>query len=198
MWGFLLFLLFLAFREHRARHVEVWREPVPAYPWFGTGEKATKEGLPAPVTAMHRRRSSRRKDSMRRPAVAVAAGLNEKDKGNAKEKRRSAFWVWVEKPRGQPKAKTREKETRRDTTAPTPTAPRRVVRDTVINITRPTVPRASTTPARVSTQPPPRTTSRTLTQPQLLPRTQLAPRAPALARTKKLPKIQTQLKATKR
>ncbi len=100
---------------------------------------------------------------MRRPAVAVAAGLNEKDKGNAKEKRRSAFWVWVEKPRGPPKAKTREKETRRDTTAPTPTAPRRVVRDTVINITRPTVPRASTTPARVSTQPPPRTTSRTLT-----------------------------------
>ncbi|KLO14972.1 hypothetical protein SCHPADRAFT_287525 [Schizopora paradoxa] len=209
VWGFLLFLLFLAFREHRKGHVEVWREPVPVYPWFGRGEKATKEGLPAPVTAMYRRKSSRRKDSTRRPTFN-----DEKDQGGAKkEKRKSAFWVWVEKPRGPPKARTKPKETSRNVTIPTTTAPRRVVRDTVINITRPTVPRASTmpNPARGTTGgaskqtpkvSPPRTTTRSQTQPQLssttLPRTQSAPRIQTLPRSQTVPKMSTVKIVTKR
>ncbi|KAL5507976.1 hypothetical protein ACEPAH_5594 [Sanghuangporus vaninii] len=107
-WGFLLFLLFLALREHRNGHRKVWLYPAPVYPWFGKGSKSgpymhnsRNKTLPAPVTAM----PSRRKGSTRRPNAAGAAEKTEKPK--MAEYRKSAFWVWVERPRMVPTAHTR-------------------------------------------------------------------------------------------
>ena len=96
--GFLLFLLFLALRQHRRGYNKVWLYPVPIYPWFGTATSSPKRsntrktGLPAPVTA----RDTRRATSTRRPSEKVA------DYGKP-EQRKSAFWVWVEKPREAPR-----------------------------------------------------------------------------------------------
>ncbi|THG96314.1 hypothetical protein EW145_g7801 [Phellinidium pouzarii] len=98
VWGFLLVISFLAYRQHRKGY-KVWLYPVPAYPWFGrrTGSspymhnsqsqsqsQSRNKGLPIPVTAKdnHRKGSTRRS-----PAKTVDA---EKAKP---EYRKSAFWV---------------------------------------------------------------------------------------------------------
>jgi len=122
--GFLLFLLFLALREHRRGYTKVWLYPSPTYPWFGKKDNSPykrnnstrKVGLPAPVTA----RDGRRKDSGRRPS----------DKAVGKqptENRRSQFWVWVDKPRHLPEAHTRDRRRQASgrTQLPGPSGPSR-------------------------------------------------------------------------
>ena len=101
VWGFLLFLLFLALRQHYKGYRKVWLYPVPVYPWFSSGSKSgpyrnnsRSKTLPAPVTAM----ASRRKGSTRRPH-ATGKGAAEDAKAKMVEYRKSAFWVWVERPR---------------------------------------------------------------------------------------------------
>ena len=110
--GFLLFLLFLALREHRRGYTKVWLYPAPMYPWFRRkgNDKSRKAGLPAPVTA----RDGRRKDSGRRPSDKAAGK-------QPTEQRRSQFWVWVDKPREMPAAYTRDR--RRQTSRRTPAGP---------------------------------------------------------------------------
>ncbi|KAH8118270.1 hypothetical protein DFH11DRAFT_659405 [Phellopilus nigrolimitatus] len=105
VWGFLLFLLFLALRQHRKGHKKFWLYPVPVYPWFDKRSgpymhDSRKRGLPAPVTA----KDSRRKGSTRRPAGKTADAPKEKP-----EYRKSAFWVWVDHPREVPAALTRDR-----------------------------------------------------------------------------------------
>lgn len=54
IWGFLLFLLFLALRHHTRGNRGVWTTPVTAVPWFYSAEYAAQEKeakLPPPVTA---------------------------------------------------------------------------------------------------------------------------------------------------
>ena len=54
VWGFLLFLLFLAWRHHSHGQRSVWVTPVTFFPWFYSSKDAMdeKEGkLPPPVTA---------------------------------------------------------------------------------------------------------------------------------------------------
>jgi len=54
IWGFLLFLLFLAWRYHSRGQRAVWVTPVTSFPWFRSSQDAIyeKEGkLPPPVTA---------------------------------------------------------------------------------------------------------------------------------------------------
>jgi hypothetical protein len=100
--GFLIFLFFLAIRQHRRGYRKVWLYPVPIYPWF-QGKNAgvyahqssmRNKELPKPVTAKDA--GTRRQPSTRRPnekAAGAATGAQ------TTEKRRSAFWVWVERPR---------------------------------------------------------------------------------------------------
>jgi len=61
--GFLLFLLFLAWRHHSRGERSVWTAPVTSFPWFYSGEyDANEKGkLPPPVTAPVDR--SRKKDA---------------------------------------------------------------------------------------------------------------------------------------
>jgi len=100
VWGFLLFLLFLALRQHRWGYNKVWLYPAPTYPWFSQGptdasKYAQQSRLPAPVTAQASRRGAstqRAADKSRNPAPAQAS-----------------FWVWVEKPKDPPQAHTRER-----------------------------------------------------------------------------------------
>lgn len=115
MWCFLLLLLFLAFREHRKGYRKVWIYPVPMYPWFNNtkngnnlgGGHSRNKSLPVPVTA---KGQQRRTNSTRRPA-----GDNNKSYGTSQEKpqvkeyRKSAFWVWVDRPREVPAAHTRDR-----------------------------------------------------------------------------------------
>jgi hypothetical protein len=52
--GFLLLLLFLAWRRHSHGERTVWTTPVTSFPWFRSGKDAMSEkesGLPPPVTA---------------------------------------------------------------------------------------------------------------------------------------------------
>jgi hypothetical protein len=66
LWGFLIFLLILAVRRHRAGDKHVWLTPVPNVAWFsGSGKQqggkqnGGKEGkLPAPVTAKNEKTTS--------------------------------------------------------------------------------------------------------------------------------------------
>lgn len=54
IWGFLLFLLFLAWRFHARGDRAVWTTPVTAVPWFYANDYAAREKeskLPPPVTA---------------------------------------------------------------------------------------------------------------------------------------------------
>jgi len=51
IWGFLLFLLFLAFRHHRNGARDVWHTPVTAYSWFYRYQTEENQKLPPPVTA---------------------------------------------------------------------------------------------------------------------------------------------------
>jgi len=59
IWGFLLFLLCLALRQHLEGKQEAWSYPVTTYPWFNTGGKRKLSKLPAPVTARTGRSHSR-------------------------------------------------------------------------------------------------------------------------------------------
>ncbi|EJD01159.1 uncharacterized protein FOMMEDRAFT_21603 [Fomitiporia mediterranea MF3/22] len=115
VWGFLLFLLFLVLRQHFRGNKKVWMHPVPVYPWFSSRSRSSphmnsrNKSLPAPVTAM----PSRRKGSTRRPHAAADVS-----KPKMAEYRKSAFWVWVERPREVPaartRAQTRDRERERD------------------------------------------------------------------------------------
>ncbi|EMD40700.1 hypothetical protein CERSUDRAFT_80347 [Gelatoporia subvermispora B] len=55
--GFLITLLVLAFREHRAGRPHVWAYSVTAYPWFAQKGKQNRKGLPQPVTSRSRSKS---------------------------------------------------------------------------------------------------------------------------------------------
>ncbi|KAI5124975.1 hypothetical protein M0805_007401 [Coniferiporia weirii] len=109
VFGFLLVLLFLALRQHRKGYKKVWLYPVPVYPWFGGssgsgpymhGSSSRNKGLPAPVTA----KDVHRKGSSRRPTGKTADAEKAKP-----EYRKSAFWVWVDRPREVPAARTRDR-----------------------------------------------------------------------------------------
>lgn len=131
---FLLFLGFLALREHRRGYRKVWLYPVPLYPWFNkkasapfTAMPRTRSGrrgksggadLPKPVTAkggffgvgessnkelkgvgmgvgMERKGSTRRPQ----PSSDLEKGQGAPGAGAKSENRKSAFWVWVERPK---------------------------------------------------------------------------------------------------
>lgn len=111
VWCFLLLLLFLAFREHRKGYRKVWIYAVPVYPWFNnnahgpySNHHSRNKSLPVPVTAKNQQR---RKDSTRRPAGKSSGTAQEKPQ--VKEYRKSAFWVWVDRPREVPAARTRDR-----------------------------------------------------------------------------------------
>ena len=62
VWGFLLFLLFLAWRHHAHGQRTVWVTPVTSFPWFYSSKEAMYEKeakLPPPVTAPVDRSRSR-------------------------------------------------------------------------------------------------------------------------------------------
>jgi hypothetical protein len=58
VWGFLLFLLFLALRQHFLGETLVWYCPVTSYPWFNSYDKYSSK-LPPPVTVRAGRGTSR-------------------------------------------------------------------------------------------------------------------------------------------
>ncbi|GBE79456.1 hypothetical protein SCP_0206560 [Sparassis crispa] len=55
IWGFLLFLLVLALRQHSMGEKGVWVSSVTAFPWFGRGKQS--RGLPPPVISRSKSRS---------------------------------------------------------------------------------------------------------------------------------------------
>jgi len=70
IWGFLLFLLVLALREHFKGETQVWYCPVTVYPWLNSYSKNSSK-LPPPVTARRGRSRSKgyaEKNDMQRPS----------------------------------------------------------------------------------------------------------------------------------
>lgn len=60
VWGFLLLLLFLAWKCHARGERTVWTTPVTSVPWFHSGKLNEKNGtLPLPVTAPADRKRSK-------------------------------------------------------------------------------------------------------------------------------------------
>ena len=59
VWGFFLFLLGLALRQHTMGHRSMWYCSVQSYPWFSRGKgkgKRSPKGIPQPVTSRSRSR----------------------------------------------------------------------------------------------------------------------------------------------
>jgi len=54
-WGFFIFLLCLALRQHMLGETQVWHVPVTSYPFFNSYSKSSTK-LPAPVTSRSRSR----------------------------------------------------------------------------------------------------------------------------------------------
>lgn len=79
VWGFLLFLLFLAWRHHSHGERAVWTAPVTSFPWFHSGGYSEKGKLPPPVTTPVDR--SRTKDA---GALSLPKGQEELMKPRAK------------------------------------------------------------------------------------------------------------------
>jgi len=107
LWGFFIFLLCLAFYQHRLGEYQVWQIPVTAYPWFNRYTKSSGK-LPAPVTARRTRSRGRTHEEK------DVAGTSRRQPSQSRPQDRARTGWASQAPKPPAKARNTDKSTRRD------------------------------------------------------------------------------------